>query len=506
MAPPRFVRDTAGIALGQYLSRFVLMLRGIVAARLLGPAAYGSWNALLLVMDYGILSHLGLQQGLDQAIPASLARGDTKETERLKKGGFAGLVVLWLVFVIGVILYLSVRPRRLAMTGWGVAGVLGMAFGVLLQLVIFYHCTLLRSYGRIGAVTKTLSLQAVTSGVAALLLIWPFGMWGLLYGWLIGQVVSLVYARRRGADIAPLSLRLNEGTRRLLAVGIPIFLFTAGGTVLKSLDRILILKYLSVEALGYYSIGLIGVSLLLYLPESVSFVLYPRLIARFGATGSVDATARDLERPLATVSWIMPLLVGVAYFWIEVLVRLFLPQFQPGVSAVLILCFGTLGLAMASLPSYFVLAIGKQIQLVPFAVAAIVLDALLILGFLAANRRIESVALGASIGYAVYGLLLLSYAASHLSVPIGRRIEFVLRAALPSLWGVGLCLLLAGFVRPILETVWPGWLVALVLSIGFAGVYVAAARKIGPRTGLLALLKDSQWPGARLLVGAWTRD
>ena len=75
MAPPRFVRDTAGFAISQYLSRFVQLFRGIIAARLLGPAAYGSWNALLLVLDYGILSQLGLQQGLDQEIPGSITRG-----------------------------------------------------------------------------------------------------------------------------------------------------------------------------------------------------------------------------------------------------------------------------------------------------------------------------------------------------------------------------------------------------------------------------------------------
>jgi O-antigen/teichoic acid export membrane protein len=65
LAQPRFVRDTAGFAFSQYLSRFVQLLRGVVAARLLTPSAYGSWNALLLILDYGILSQLGLQQGLD---------------------------------------------------------------------------------------------------------------------------------------------------------------------------------------------------------------------------------------------------------------------------------------------------------------------------------------------------------------------------------------------------------------------------------------------------------
>ena len=505
MSPKKFVRDTAGIALSQYLSRFVQMIRGLIAARVLGPAAYGSWNALLLVVDYGLLTQLGLQQGLDQEVPASLAKDPPERVQRLKRGGISGMVTLWAIFALAVCIYLLIKPRRLA-EGWGPAGVLLMVVSVLLQELIFYHGTLLRSHGRIGTVSVSLSIQAILGGVAGLILLFPYGLWGLLAGWLLGQVGALIYIRREGASVAPLALVPNAGTRQLLARGFPIFLFTASSTVLKSIDRIMILKFLSVEALGYYSIGLMGVSMLLYLPESIAFVLYPRLIARFAGSQDAEQTATLMVRPLAAVAWLMPLVIGVSVFWVRELVILFLPQYLPGVRALSTLLFGALGLALAIVPSFYLMSIRRQMQLLPLALVAIGLDIVLILVFLGAGARIDGVALAVALGNGVYGLGMLAFASLHAEHGLGRRLGFVARSAVPSLLTVVLCVSLFTWVRPLIVPEAEGWISSLLLSILFVALYVFMARRLKPRTGLVAMLGDSNWPFARMLAGAWARD
>ena len=505
MTPKKFVRDTAGIALSQYLSRFVQMFRGLIAARVLGPAAYGSWNALLLVVDYGLLTQLGLQQGLDQEVPASLAKDPPERTDQLKRGGISGMIALWILFAIGVVVYLLIQPRRLA-EGWGPAGVLLMVVSVLLQELIFYHGTLLRSHGRIGTVSVSLSIQAIVGGIAGLVLLWPMGVWGLLTGWLIGQIGAFIYIRREGAAVAPFALVPNRGTRQLLARGFPIFLFTASSTVLKSVDRIMILKFLSVEALGYYSIGLMGVSMLLYLPESIAYVLYPRLIARFAESQDTERTAAIMVRPLAAVAWLMPLVIGVSVFWVRELVTLFLPQYVPGVRALSTLLFGALGLALAIVPSFYLMAIRRQMQLLPLALSAIVLDVVLILVFLKAGAKIDGVALAVALGNGLYGLGLLAFASLHAKPTLSERLSFVAKSALPSLLTVVLCVSLYTWVRPLIVPQAAGWISSLLLSILFVALYAFMARRLKPRTGIVAMLRESSWPFARMLAGAWARD
>ena len=456
------------------------------------------------MLDYGILSQLGLQQGLDQEIPGALTRGDEEKTRRLKQGGVAGMIVLWVIFAAAIGVYLAFSSRRLTQ-GWGMAGVLLMVVAVLLQELIFYHGTLLRSHGRIGAVSKALTVQAVASGLLGIGLVFPFGMWGLLAGWLGGQAMALLYLRREGAAIAPLALVPNEGTRQLLARGFPIFLFMASSMVLKSIDRIMILRFLSVEALGYYSIGLMGVSMLLYIPDSISYVLYPRMLARFAATGDPDQTAREMLRPIATIAWLMPLVVGMSVFFVRELVTLLLPKYLPGVPALSILLFGTLGLALSSVPSFYIMAIQKQVKLLPLALGAVVLDIGLIWLFLELDWKLEGVALGVSTGYVVYGVGLLIYAASHLSGSRVERALFVVRSVLPTLWSAAIALAFAMFLPGLLPGL-NGWLLAVVETVLFVLLYLAAARTLQPRTGIVVLMRQSQWPWARLIAGAWARD
>jgi len=504
LAPPRFVRDTAGVAISQYLSRFVQLFRGIVAARLLGPAAYGSWNALLLVLDYGILSQLGLQQGLDQEIPGAITRGNEAETQTLKKGGVSGMIVLWILFAAAIGAYLAMTPRRVA-EGWGAAGVMLMVLAVLLQEMIFYHGTLLRSHGRIGVVSKALTVQAIAGGLLGIGLVFPIGAWGLLAGWLGGQAIALVYLRREGAEIAPFAFVPNEGTKKLLARGFPIFLFMASSMVLKSIDRIMILRFLSIEALGYYSIGLMGVSMLLYIPDSISYVLYPRMLAKYAATHDPDAVAREMLRPIATIAWLMPLVVGVSVFFVREAVVVLLPKYLPGVPALSILLFGTLGLALSSVPSFYIMAIQKQMKLLPLALGAILLDVGGILLFLKLGWKLEGVALGVSTGYVVYGVGLLVYAASHLAGSRVERALFVVRSVLPTLWAAALALMLGVFLPHVLPGL-PGWVLAFIETGLFVVLYLVAARALQPRTGIVALMKQSQWPFARALAGAWAGE
>ena len=64
-----FIRQSLGVASSQYLARAVLLVRGLVAAAALGPVAFGAWNALTLILDYGSYASLGAIQGLDLVLP-----------------------------------------------------------------------------------------------------------------------------------------------------------------------------------------------------------------------------------------------------------------------------------------------------------------------------------------------------------------------------------------------------------------------------------------------------
>jgi hypothetical protein len=63
----KLTRDSLGLALTQYMVRAVSMARSFVAAKMLDPGAFGAWNALQLMMDYGSLAPLGTAAGAGPA-------------------------------------------------------------------------------------------------------------------------------------------------------------------------------------------------------------------------------------------------------------------------------------------------------------------------------------------------------------------------------------------------------------------------------------------------------
>ena len=85
MHPRKFIRDSVGFATSQYLVRFLNLVRGLVAARLLGPGPYGAWSAIQLLFDYGGCAPIGTYQGLDRVIPARIVDGDAHRLDRAKR-------------------------------------------------------------------------------------------------------------------------------------------------------------------------------------------------------------------------------------------------------------------------------------------------------------------------------------------------------------------------------------------------------------------------------------
>ena len=162
-------------------------------------------------------------------------------------------------------------------------------------------------------------------------------------------------------------------------------------------------------------------------------------------------------------------------------------------------------LALSSVPSFYIMAIQKQVKLLPLALGAVLLDVGLIALFLELGWKLEGVALGVSIGYIVYGVGLLVYAASHLSGSRAFRALFVVRSVLPTLWSAAIALVFAIFLPPLLPGI-NGWVLAAIETVLFVVLYLAAARTLQPRTGIVVLMRDSQWPWARLIAGAWARD
>jgi O-antigen/teichoic acid export membrane protein len=477
-----FLTDTLGLAASQYVARAMVLARGLVAAVALGPAGYGVWNALNLFLDYGAYTTVGAVQGLDLDLPAAVRRGDEAMVARLLGGA-------WTIVLAGGLLFAGVLAVSISHGHPAMLGTLGplpvglMLAAVLLQLALQVHASALRARGRFAVVSAATAAQALLGGGLGLAAVLRFGIAGLMAGWVLGTLVALAWMRvaSPGVPLRPSA----PGTGWALAKsGFPVFAAFAASVLLRSVDRLALIRYGHPASLGLYAIGVLAAGLVLYLPESAATVLYPRVTA--AARGALDVARTRLEvaRAHRSLAVLLPLVVGVAIVWAGPFVLRLLPAYRDGVPVLRVLALGALMLSAATLPGYFLMGSGFALRVLGVSVAALAVTATLVFVIAARDPRPVAVAVAASLGYALFALAMVSFAARELFGAARERAGFVLASLVPSLWTGGLAFAACSVGS---ET---GWGTALARTGAVTAGYVPVLWWFGRGTGLRRFARD----------------
>jgi O-antigen/teichoic acid export membrane protein len=502
----RITRDSLGLAFTQYAARAMSMARSFVAAKMLDPMSFGAWNALQLMLDYGLLAPLGAQQGLDQLLPARLVEGDPERTSRLKRAALFNILTLTLLFSTLGLAWASVGSSRMR-ANWHLSG-LGLAFlCVMIVNLSNMGTSILRSYGDIGALSKWLVIQGlVGAGLGLGLMVW-LGRWGLLYGWLAGCFLAFAFVMHRGRRVIPWMPSPAVECLDLLQVGIPLYVFSASGVVMRNIDRIVVLRYLGTQALGYYGLSVNVLTLLMAIPDSLAYVSYPQLVRRFSEAADDPAAIRDrVERLVRGVAVSLPLAAGLCALWASDLVHVLLPRYDACVPPLRVLAFGATGLSLSTFSSIVLMTVGRRIILVPAAVFLSALSGGLQLLSLRWNGGLAGIAIAATSAYMLSGAVLLTLAAVGVGHTFGRGLGLITRCLAPTAIGA---LLTAGLLR-FVHGAAPLDLNRLGLlfgaSLAFSGMYLLLVLPFARGIGIRSLVIESGLPILSPILKRLTRD
>jgi O-antigen/teichoic acid export membrane protein len=495
MHPRKFIRDSVGYAMAQYVVRGMLMFRGVIAARLLGPGLYGAWNAIQIMMDYGNLAPAGTQQGLDQTVPPRIVADDPRGLARVKRAALFNISLLSGVFALACLM-LGQFGHSAMLHSWGAAGVGAAMICAVTTNLAYYQTSIMRSHGDITTASGWMMIQGAVGGVLGLALLPWLHAWGLLLGWTIGCLAAFVFSTTRSLRLAPLAPVPSSESFDLVQIGFPMFVFTASTQVMRNLDRLIILRWVGTQELGYYSLSVMALTFLLYLPDSVTYVIYPRLLHKYGESGGDAASIRPpVERVMQAISILVPFLSGLAFLFAEPTVTLVLPKFLPGVGALRILCFGAVALAFSNLASVVMMTIGRQLMLMPTAIFGVGLYAGLDYAAVKMGYGITGVATATLIAYVVNSLVLLLMALAGIGVRGGGLLVTLGRFFAP----LALALVLAFSLDRWLPWagVQPAAWVLLRLAVGtvtYALVYAAGVYPITRGLGMRQLVSEFNLP------------
>src|SRR5829696_1468522 len=322
----------AGSILTGLLGQAVLIVSGVLAARILGVQDRG--YLALLVLFPAVLAQIG-SLGLPLAATFELSRDRSRWGEvvrtllRPMALQFVTLVVLHAAILLAVFRgdAHAVEVSAL-MSLCAVPAILGQSYGT----------AILQGQQRFLAfnVLRTLPAAAYTAAVVAIFAVGGGDLQWVVAGWVVASVFSAVVTlwialkpvaferSRRSAE--SLHSMLRFGLKGLLGWTSPVETFR--------LDQAVVGLFLTPAALGLYVVGLAFANLPRFIAQSVGYIAYPRVAARKGeeawrelwqffwlASGAAALVVLVLE---LGAGWLVPAFFGDEFSGAVVLTRILL--------------------------------------------------------------------------------------------------------------------------------------------------------------------------------------
>jgi O-antigen/teichoic acid export membrane protein len=397
----KLVQDTFWFTLSNIFFQGCKFLTYLYAAKFLGPKTYGLWNGLLLILTYGMNSHLGVLNAMNREIPFYEGVGNYNKIEEIRNVG-AGVVLYSAIPIALVVFLTSFLPFIDSETALGLQFV---AVILVMQQINTFYQMILRSHG----LFNLLSLQQFYLGFLSLVVVINLTKFYGFEGFLLAQAVSICVMITFTAIKVPLKIRpmFNfDKVISLVKIGFPIMSVGLAYGMLTTIDRMMILKYLGKEQLGYYSLSIMATSILALFPMTVAQVTYPAMAKKYGECQDKLALRDLIFRPTRTVALVMFFLLTIVYFLFPPLVEMFLPEYIKGIPALRITIFGVFFLSLVGGFANFMNTVGMQKLYMCVQVVAIIMVVGFNSMFIWMGYGVIGVAVSTSITYIIYACLM----------------------------------------------------------------------------------------------------
>lgn len=324
------IQESVVYGTGTLVSQVISALRGLMIASMLGPASYGLWKSVQVVLEWLPYTHFGVLHGMARQIPLSRRSGDPLEENASRGTGLFASVVSGIV-AGGLLIAVTYRTSEVA---WGIwVGIAGLVF--LTQLFRFVHMICLAD-GRFAVLSASNLILAILSFVLMAVSVPSYGVYGVLLGLGGGYVGALILAGWRSIFRGGWrGYSLWGMTQRLAVTGFPFMAVDGLFVFWQRLDRMVLIPFYGAEsvALGYYGLATMVASFAIQIPQVFTRVLFRRTVPVFGneVEDTVEARTarkRHLETPCLLVSSISPLLLSLGTLASWLMVFYFLPEYS----------------------------------------------------------------------------------------------------------------------------------------------------------------------------------
>jgi O-antigen/teichoic acid export membrane protein len=453
------------------ISQLIAFFRGLILPNLLGPHLYGILGGLSLIPRYSGYLDLGFLPAMSREVPLLTGGGKMAQVERVKSVTFLVnllSVLFYSLVLLGVAVALSGRFSSLTL--WGIVAFVMIV--IFTRLSDFYR-NLFNSRGRFTVVSGLTILDAAGTLVLVLPIVYFFRLYGFYLGMVaLAIIVFFVFYLLRQESVRLMFDKTEFW--RLLKIGLPMFFWGIGGTVLMTLDRFFVIYYFSTTELGYYTIAGTISAFVFLLPVNVSRVLAQNLFLDYGASRSPELLREYITKTTLVLSVSLASLLALTTCAYPAVFHIFLPKYLPSVHTTFLLLLSVFFLGAIVSVANVLIALNRQLNIFFLQLVSIFITSALCYLAVSYQPVIEGIAASMVLGFLLYAGLLALYAFRLVSLPARLVWLFILEVTLPLLYS------LAGLYLVV-------WLLPTPQAVGLDSVWLHLLR-MACRLGLMFVI------------------
>lgn len=385
------------------LFQFSRLAVSLIVARWVGPETFGIWNALNLLLLYGVLVTLGVPNGMNRDVPVFRGRRENEKADKIIEVSFG--FVLITSAIAGLII-----------SGIALTGLVDAVYrpGLFMMGFLFFSWKIYQFFQlrlKSSISFRLMSVQQIIFAILLPIVCLPLAYFIDIPGFILGQaavafVMIIVVIR-----LASYRLTISWDPTiffTLVKVGFPIMAAGLLYSLLTTIDRWVVLTFLSVEDLGHYTLAILAVGVLGLLPAVIGQQMYPRMAYRYGETHNKKALKPMIVRQsVMAVAVTIPIL-AIVFVTLPYVVNVFLPEYVLGITPARILLLGLAFIPLAGGFANFLNTVDKQMYYLAVQVAALIVNFTLDMILIRLGFGLVGVALGAAITYFLYTCALIT--------------------------------------------------------------------------------------------------
>lgn len=379
----------------------------VYAKRYLSTTLYGIYSSCLLLQTYLAYAQLGSFNAYNRDYPQALGRRGYDEAKQMKDAVISFMLLVYGILVVVTLavlfaLYSTGKIDFLHFFGFATAPIM-----MLIKNMDDLSVCTAKMYNKYKFTALFSLLRTIIAMGLAVLAVQTIGYYGLYVMPAMSAVLGVLFFWKYGLKNTKIILNLNY-IKGMILSGMPLLVNSLIWTVVTSVDKFVILIFMTETDLGVYSVPLMGFTAMVVIPQSISQMFYFRISTLYGETGDTKALL-DKAGELSGITAAITGAACVAAFYImPIFVSFFMPMYTDGTVATQIIL---VGVAIYSTTMLFgnifgVLKMNKAMILnsIYLCIFNIVFSTALVL---VVGRNIECVAVGTALSYALYSLLLI---------------------------------------------------------------------------------------------------